>query len=115
MVAEMKEDIEHRKNVYGLKSKDRHLLKSLPLMRAYFELLERDGNLEPTKPVVYKLLEEIIRARTADPVGYKSINYRLIDDKKFEVINNNETATVLPSASSSFSQQSQPLLQQKGG
>ncbi|KAH9403222.1 hypothetical protein TYRP_015102 [Tyrophagus putrescentiae] len=84
MVAEMKEDIEHRKSVYGLKAKDRHLLKSLPLMRAYFELLERDGNLEPTKPVVYKLLEEIIRTRTADPVGYKAINYRLIDDERFE-------------------------------
>ncbi len=115
MVAEMKEDIEHRKSVYGLKAKDRHLLKSLPLMRAYFELLERDGNLEPTKPVVYKLLEEIIRARTADSVGYKSINYRLIDDERFEVINT-ETETVLPLSSFvSSSQQNQPLLQQKGG
>lgn len=110
----MKVDIEHRKSAYGLQSKDRHLLKSLPLMRAYFELLERDGNLEPTKPVVYKLLEEIIRARTADPVGYKAINYRLIDDERFEVINT-ETETILPSSSLSYSHESQSLLQQKGG
>src|SRR4051812_27476516 len=86
MYAEMAADALYRKESFGLEAKDRHLLKSIPIMKSYFELLERDAQLKPIKPVVYRLLEEIVKARSIDPVGYKEINYRLLNEEEFEVV-----------------------------
>lgn len=94
MHAEMEADAAYRKETFGLEAKDRHLLKSIPIMKSYFELLERDAQLEPIKPVVYRLLEEIVKARSIDPVGYKEINYRLLNDEEFEVVSRDEEVEI---------------------
>lgn len=88
MYAEEAEELKYRMTKLGQQAKDRHQLKGVLSMRTYFERLEHDGHLMPISQARYSLLEEIIKTRALDPAGYRVINYRYLDNEKFEVIDN---------------------------
>ena len=79
-------DMEHPKMAFGFDAGRRHYLTKLELLQQYLQVLQRDGGLEPLKPVTINLMEEVVRKRLVNPVEFKQTNYRLVDDERFEVV-----------------------------
>ena len=86
MHQEVREDLEMRQNSLCCPPSLRHLFIRIDLTRDYFRRLEVDGQLEPLKPAILDLLEEVVHLRNKDSTGYKLRNYRVIDEAKFEQI-----------------------------
>lgn len=86
MREEIKADIEMR---LQRKIFDRHQLK-IPMVREYFKMLDRDANLEPAPTNLLDLMDDVAEVRRQNPITYKKINYKLVDDK-FVVAENSES------------------------
>lgn len=65
----------------------RHLLIMDQDQWEYCRTLAQTAGFSPLPPVVRSLYEEVWRQRQVHPENYRRINYRLISDTEWEVIN----------------------------
>ncbi|KAF6740043.1 Flavin-containing monooxygenase FMO GS-OX-like 3 [Oryzias melastigma] len=65
----------------------RHLLKMDQDQWQYCEGLARSAGFPPLPPVVRSLYEEVWRQRQIHPENYRKLNYRLVSDTQWEVVN----------------------------
>ena len=86
MHLEVSMDIEKRRITLGYGKNRRHFLTRIDLFQEYLQVLEKDAQLEPLKPVFINLLEEIVHVRIKDPIGFKNINYQLLDKDRFKIV-----------------------------
>lgn len=64
----------------------RHLLHLDQDQWEYCHMLARTAGFPPLPPVTRSLYEEVWRQRGVHPENYRSLNYRLISDTQWELI-----------------------------
>ncbi|KAJ8387881.1 hypothetical protein AAFF_G00149160 [Aldrovandia affinis] len=85
--AEMEEEVRRemeRNMAEGVEP--RHLLKMDSAQWGYYQTLARMGGFRPPPPVTQSLYEEVWRQRQNHPQKYRQLNYRLISDIEWEVL-----------------------------
>ncbi|KAG9338980.1 hypothetical protein JZ751_024376 [Albula glossodonta] len=83
MEAEVRREAD-RKLMEGVQP--RHLLKMDSDQWGYYRTLASMGGFSPLPPVIQSLYEEVWRQRRRDPQKYRQINYRLVTDTQWEIL-----------------------------
>lgn len=65
----------------------RHLLVIQKEQWEYCQTLARDAGFLPLPPVTKSLYEEVWRQRQVHPEDYRRLNYQLVSDSQWELIN----------------------------
>ncbi|KAG7484101.1 hypothetical protein MATL_G00045540 [Megalops atlanticus] len=83
MEEEVKREME-RKTGEGVEA--RHLLKMDSDQWAYYRTLASMGGFSPLPPVTQSLYEEVKRQRERHPLRYRQLNYQLVSDTQWEML-----------------------------